>query len=72
MDDIKKHIDDRFELLHSDMKDLSGKFDVHREEYLREVTELKTKVSFFKQWMTGLAAFIGAAFSAIVDYLGKH
>ena len=37
-----------------------------------DVVELKTKVSIFRQWMTGLAAFIGAAFSAIVDYLGKQ
>ena len=37
-----------------------------------DVVELKTKVGIFKQWMTGLAAFIGAAFSAIVDYLGKQ
>ena len=37
-----------------------------------DVVELKTKVGIFRQWMTGLAAFIGAAFSALVDYLGKH
>ena len=37
-----------------------------------DVVELKTKVGIFRQWMTGLAAFIGAAFSAIVDYLGKQ
>jgi len=37
-----------------------------------DVVDLKTKVSFFKQWMTGLAAFIGAAFSAIVDYLSNQ
>ena len=37
-----------------------------------DVVELKTKVSIFRQWMTGLAAFIGAAFSALVDYLGKQ
>lgn len=37
-----------------------------------EVVELKTKVGIFKQWATGLAAFIGAGFSAIVDYLSRH
>ena len=38
----------------------------------REVVELKTKVGIFKQWMTGLAAFIGAGFSALMDYITKH
>jgi len=69
MDEIKKHIDDRFNLLHSDMKELSGKFDSHREEYLREVTELKTKVGIFRQWMSGVAAFIGALVSAVVSWM---
>ena len=69
MDELRQHIDKRLDELHSDLKVIDGKFDSHREEYLREVTELKTKVSIFKSWMTGVAAFIGAAVSALISWL---
>lgn len=71
MDDIKRHIDEKFELLHTDLRLLTTKVDSHREEYLREVTEMKTKVSLFKSWMSGVAAFIGAAVSAIISWLNQ-
>jgi len=69
MDELRQHIDKRLDQLHSDLKEIGGKFDDHREEYLREVTEIKTKVGFFKSWMTGLAAFIGAAVSALISWI---
>ena len=69
MEDIKRHIDEKFDLLHSDLKLLTTKVDSHREEYLREVTEIKTKVSIFKTWMSGVAAFIGAAVSALISWV---
>ena len=48
MDELRQHIDKRLDQLHSDLKEIGGKFDDHREEYLREVTEIKTKVGFLK------------------------
>jgi hypothetical protein len=69
MDELRQHIDKRLDALSSDLKTIDGKFDSHREEYLREVTELKTKVGIFKSWMTGVAAFIGAAVSALINWI---
>jgi hypothetical protein len=30
---------------------------------------MKTKVDIFKSWMTGVAAFIGAAVSALINWI---
>jgi hypothetical protein len=69
MDELRQHIDKRLDELHNDLRTIENKLGTHREEYLREVTEMKTKVDIFKSWMTGAAAFIGAAVSALINWI---
>jgi hypothetical protein len=54
MDELRQHIDKRLDELHNDLRTIENKLGAHREEYLREVTEMKTKVDIFKSWMTGV------------------
>ena len=48
MDELRQHIDKRLDELHNDLRTIENKLGAHREEYLREVTEMKTKVDILK------------------------
>lgn len=63
--ELKDHIDKRLDQLEE--KQLS-----HREEYLREVTDLKTKMNFFKSFVSGVAVLVSAIVSGLLTLLTKH